>query len=137
MHQYREETMRPIFLSVFIFYSFSTFAFWNEVECDYREFSKIITVEIERPHSPQSPFKRMVINVKENNSQSQNFVYTVTSRRFGFNKIQYFGGGVNLIIDLWPDDFPQWGMPYSAELYNHNMMQQPPLNFECRFTSSF
>lgn len=100
-----------IFMLTFI--STSAFASINDFECDFQgENGEAIFVQVERSFGPG--MKRITVDVTSETT-ADNFDYFTTARLNNMNKIEYFGAGLDLVIDLWPDNRPQYGFNYSSE----------------------
>jgi hypothetical protein len=128
--------MKHVLALVLATLSLPTLAFINEVECEFRDSSQIIAVDVERPFPSNSVFKRMLVTVQNNNGQST-YNYSVTTRRFGgFNEIQYFAGGVRLTVDLWPDNIPRWGRYYRGTFQSMELGNQTLSGLDCRFPNA-
>jgi hypothetical protein len=128
--------MKNLLICALTLFSFSALAFINEVECEWRHNEKFITADVERPFPANSTFKRMLVNV-QNDNVAERFSYSVTSRRLnGFNEIQYLGGGVRLVVDLWPDNIPRWGRHYRGTLQSSDIQSSSISGFNCRFPNA-
>lgn len=114
-------------------FSFSSFAFFNELECDSSMSSSRISVEVEEPFPTGSTFRWTRVFVDNNT-----FTYNVTVRRSGgFNQIQYWGGGIRLEVDLWPDTNPQWGRTYRGSMTSSDVRDGASIPLSCRFPNAF
>lgn len=122
------------FLFMMIF-SISSFAAWNEVECMGKSDGKTIRVEIEQSFPNDSHFKRAELTITENGADV-NHSYTVSRRRFGFNRIDYTGAGLRLEVDLWPDQRPHWGMRYDGALLSSALGNKYIRGFSCQFPNA-
>lgn len=117
--------------------SLSSYASFNEVECEILTSGKDIRVEVEQPFPRTSITRQVRLTSVVNGAQSE-FNYIVTSRRSpGFNQIQYLGAGFRLEVDHWPDNFPRWGRTYrgtmnSSDLFNN----QTFTNLSCQFPNA-
>jgi hypothetical protein len=128
--------MKRLLICALALFSFSSLAFINEVECEWRQNEKFITADVERPFPANSAFKRMLVNVQNDNA-SETFSYSVTSRGLnGFNEIQYLGGAVRLVVDLWPDNIPRWGRVYRGTLQSTDIQNSSISGFDCRFPNA-
>lgn len=117
-------------------FSLTSFASWNEVECEGRFEGKFIRLEVEQSFPNDSYFKRAELTVEEDGSQIIHD-YTVSRRAFGFNRIQYASAGLRLEVDLWPDQRPRWGMRYRGELQSSVLGNRYIKNLNCRFPNAF
>jgi hypothetical protein len=116
--------------------SLSTMAFasFNDFECEFnaRDGEKV-RVEIERSFGGSQSKMNVIIGDFNSN---QRFDYWV-SRRFnrGFNELEFFGAGVRLEIDLWPDNVPRWGRTYRADFNSWDIDNNLSYyNINCRYT---
>lgn len=117
--------------------SSSVFAFINEVECTVKNGNQEVFLEIEQPFPTSSVFKRALMTVTQDGAEKE-FNYSVTSRRsMGFRSITYNGGGINLEIDLWPDNSPRWGRNYRSTLRSIDLQGPSISNVECNFPNAF
>lgn len=128
--------MKFTLLITMMIFSLSSFAAWNEVECEGRFDGKIIRMEIEQPFPNGSWLKRATLTVVENGSE-QFFDYTVSTWGAGFNRVQYSAPGVNLEIDFWPDQQPRWGGMYRGTLRNRDLSGSSFQMLNCRFPNAF
>jgi hypothetical protein len=128
--------MKSLLICFLLLFSISAFAFINEVECEWRKNGKFITADVEMPFPTSSTFKRMLVNA-QNDNNTERFYYSVTSRRMnGFNEIQYLGGRVRLIVDLWPDNIPRWGRIYRGTFQSIDLQNSAIPGFDCRFPNA-
>lgn len=120
-----------IFLLAFV--STSAFASFNDFECNFQgDNGERIVVEIERSHSPG--MKRINVTVTGNGSVDQ-FNYFASARLDNMNRIEYFGGGLDLEIDLWPDHRPQYGRNYRSEFRSFDVNNGRTFyNIYCQYT---
>jgi hypothetical protein len=128
--------MKMFFLTLVLSLSTSAFAqsAWTEVECTGKTDTTSIYFEVEQAFPTGSSFKRSVLRVTENGAE-KSFESTVISRFRPIQRLEYWGGGVRLEVDLWPDQRPRWGMTYQAtfrgpEVTGHQRMK-------CRFPNIF
>jgi hypothetical protein len=125
--------MKMIFTMLIMMSSVSSYAVWNELECDVQVDGKSIRVEVEESFPRGSYFKRAQLVVTENDVE-ETFDYTVSSRRSnGFNQIRYIGAGLDLEVDFWPDQRPQWGRTYRGTLRSAVFDNQSIQGLSCRF----
>jgi hypothetical protein len=72
------------------------------------------------------------------NGDERGFNYFVTSRGSNsFNRVTYFGSGLFLEIDLWPDNRPQWGRNYRSTLRATDIQNPEIQNVNCTFPNAF
>lgn len=126
--------LTAIFLALM---SFSAFASWNEVECEGKLGTKEVYLEIEQPFPQGSAFTRATLTVTEE-GQEKEFYYTVSARRSGgFRNIRYWGAGLDLDVDFWPDNAPRWGRNYRSTLRTSDVDNRASINVECRYPNAF
>jgi hypothetical protein len=110
--------MKLITTTLLVLFSYSSFAFRNEVECvGLTPSRQRILVEIERGLGPILDGAVTIYGARgENTRYTRHQIFQ--TRRFG-NRIQYFGDlNFNLEIDLWPDQAPRWGRTYRGVFNN-------------------
>lgn len=113
--------------------SFS-FAAFNDFECEFTtNDSQSVSIEIERQRG--AGLRRASVEV-DNDGTTDTFNYYVSSRYDrAFNEIRYFGGGMDLEIDLWPDTTPKWGRSYRAQFRSWDIGNNTNnYNILCRYT---
>ncbi len=129
--------MKLTLLIAMMIFSLSSFAAWNEVECDGRTDGKFLRMEVEQAFPNGSWFQRATLAVTENGAQ-QVFDYTVSSRGMGgFNRVLYSAPGVNLEVDFWPDQQPRWGRMYRGTLRSRDLGNSSFQTVSCRFPNAF
>ena len=130
--RHKGETMKIVGL-LFAFFSASTFAMINDFECNFEgQNGENVKVEVER--SLGQGFKRVNLSVESENEEDIYDYYT-TAQIDNMNRIQYWGGGMELEIDLWPNRRPQYGRIYrslfsSLDLNNGHRFY----NIYCQYT---
>ena len=113
-------------------FTLSTFAFagFNDFECEFNTRSGgSVMVEVEQSFGGGSSR----INVITDSDRRDYWV----SRRYnrGLNEIEFFGGGIRLEIDLWPDTVPRWGRTYRADFNSWDIDNNVSYyNINCRYT---
>ena len=122
-----------LLLITMIIFSKTLFASINDFECKLSgSQGEEILVEVER--SFNSSYRQINLNVFKQGQQN-NYRY-MTTARFDrvMNQIEFFGGGIDLRIDLWPDFRPQWGRFYLSELISFDLDNGRPFyNIHCQF----
>jgi hypothetical protein len=115
------------------FVSTSAFASINDFECRFNgENGEDILIEVERSYSPG--MKRVNVNVTGDNTYDQ-YNYFTNARLNQMNRIEYFGAGMDLEIDLWPDSRPRMGRMYSSEFRSFDVNNGRPFyNIYCQYT---
>lgn len=127
--------MKLIFTIGLMAFSLSSFAFWNEVECDGRVENKTVRIEVERAFPENAYFTRAELTISEAGGR-ESFDYNVTRRNYGFNKMEYSTAGFRLEVDYWPDHRPQWGRIYRGELLSSVLGNQYIRSLNCRFPNA-
>jgi hypothetical protein len=132
--------MKLMTLLMVILFPVIALANWHEVECSQiipEWNNQTLDISIDSPVSPNQRFKDMWVTLTGLNGTYRQIRYTVTNGRFqDFNRIQYQGGRVRLVVDLWPDQFPRWGRIYRASFYNPDLASQAIINIDCRFPNA-
>jgi hypothetical protein len=125
---------------VFIFLmvmSTLSFAAWNELECDGFAGDKAVRLEVEQPFPNGSYFRRAKLFVtKDGNEIVHN--YSLTPRiNPSFGRIEYWGGGLKIEVNIWPDQFPRWGWTYFGRLETAIIDNWSPYTLDCTFPNAF
>lgn len=121
-------TLFLVFLTSFVHAAF------NDFECELRTYDqKNVEINVESQFGSGMRTVRMLVS---SDNGVDTFNYYVTSRyNRGFNEIEYFGGGMRLEIDLWPDTAPRWGRSYRAEFSSMDLDSNSRYsNILCRYT---
>lgn len=121
-------------LMILLITSSFAMATFNDFECDFTTSDGMnVSVEIESQRG--AGMRRATIAVR-NNGEVDYYNYYVNSRyNRAFNEIRYFGGGMDLEIDLWPDAQPRWGRSYRADLRTWDLGNNSSnYNILCRYT---
>ena len=115
------------------FISTSAFASINDFECNFQaENGESVLLEVERSVSPG--MKRINVTVTSD-STTDRYNYFASARLSNMNRIEYFGGGMDLEIDLWPDSRPRFGRMYSSEFRSFDVNNGRPFyNIYCQYT---
>lgn len=127
--------MKFTLLIAMMIFSLSSFAAWNEVECEGRVDGKTVRMDVEQSFPNGSWLKRATLTVIENGAE-QVFDYTVSGRGY-FNRVQYSAPGVNLEVDFWPDQQPRWGRMYRGTLRSRDLAGSSFQTLTCRFPNAF
>lgn len=122
--------MKFTLLIAMMIFSLSSFAAWNEVECDGRAGGKTVRMEVEESFGG-SWLRRATLTVAENGAE-QVFDYTVSGRGY-LNRVQYSAPGVTLEVDFWPDQQPRWGRMYRGTLRSRDLADSSFQSLNCRF----
>lgn len=118
-------------------FSLTAAAAWNEVECEGRDASKFIRVEVEQAFPNGSYFKQAQVILTEAGAQNIKD-YTVFSRSWnGFNRIEYSAPGFRLEVDFWPDQAPRWGRMYRGTFQSDALGNMNYRSLTCRFPNAF
>lgn len=125
------------FLAIsFLIISLPSFASFNEVECTGKIGDKVISFEVEQAFPRYSTSRRANLIVEDNGSQlayDYNLMIVPSHR----NNIKYFGSGLTLDIDLWPDQSPRWGRNYRSELSSSDLGSSGFSRVNCTFPNVF
>ena len=127
--------MKFTLLIAMMVFSLSSFAAWNEVECEGRMDGKTVRMDVEQSFPNGSWLKRATLTVIENGAE-QVFDYTVSGRG-SFNRVQYSAPGVNLEVDFWPDQQPRWGRMYRGTLRSRDLAGSSFQTLSCFFPNAF
>jgi len=120
--------MKALLLSVLFLLSFSSFAF-VEVECE-KSSAPNLYLQIDEPFPSSSTFRWVRLQI-----ENQTSTHNVSLRpQVGFNRLRYWGGGMELEVDLWPDQRPTWGRSYRAE-FSSPVGNWRRIPVTCRFPS--
>lgn len=133
--QLPKEVMKLLII-MFSFFSVSAFAYFNEVECEGRSESKEFTLDVEQPFPYGSVFRRAQLTVTEDGAESgEDYTVSIQAMR-GFPRVRYYGAGLRLEVDFWPDQAPRWGRVYSGSLYS-SLLDGEVRNLQCRFPNAY
>lgn len=110
--------MKLLAILVTLLMSFSTMAYFNEVECNARNDGQELYLEVEQPFPSNSVFRRAVMTITKDGGRRTEYHNVSPRRSGGLNRIQYFGPGLRMEIDLWPDTYPRWGRTYRAQIWS-------------------
>lgn len=128
--------MKLITILSLLISSFSASAAWNEVECRGKLDGKTIRLNIEQSFPNDTHFKRAELIITESGADDTH-ILTVGRRSFGFNRLEYFGAGLRLDVDLWPDQHPRWGRNYDGTLLSSALGNKYIRGFRCQFPNAF
>lgn len=111
----------------------SAFAAINDFECRFSgENGEDVLVEVERSYSPGS--KRISVTVNTDSTVDE-YDYFTFARMNQMNRIEYSGAGMDLEIDLWPDQRPRYGRFYTSEFRSFDVSGGRTFyNVRCQFT---
>ena len=130
--------MKSLVLTFIMILSSSAFASFNEVECEVSTATSSLFLEVEQPFPTSSVFKRATLTSTDTSGVETYFNYTLTTRGSrGFNRLTYSGAGLNLEVDLWPDQRPQWGRNYRSTLRATDIGNNEIQNVNCIFPNAF
>ena len=127
--------MKTLILSLLLI-SFGAQAAINDFECEFtsNEDNQVL-IEVERSFNAGS--KRITVtqtNV-EDQEQDQFTYFTMARMDLNRNRIEYFGGGIDFEIDLWPDTRPRFGRRYRADFSSLDIdLGQTYFNITCQYT---
>lgn len=105
---------------------------FNEVECRGRIENKKIRFEIERPFPEHSFYKDAKLSITEEGNSTW-YDFKVTTQVIGLSRVLYRGNDVQLEIDFWPDQGPQWGRIYRGNLKSSYLGDRAVRNLSCNF----
>lgn len=117
--------------------SISAFASWNEVECSGKIDNKEIFVEVEQPFPAGSDFRNAIVNVTEDGNTTSTRTNVHLRRPTNFNTIRYWGGNLDLEVDIWPDRAPRWGRDYRGMARISSLSNQYIRGLNCRFPNAY
>lgn len=130
--------MKSVVLTFILVISSNAFASFNEVECEVKTATSELFLEVEQPFPANSVFKRATLTSTDANGVDTSFNYTLTTRGArGFNTLTYSGAGLNLEVNLWPDQRPQWGRIYRSTLRATEVGNSEIRNVDCTFPNVF
>jgi hypothetical protein len=125
-----------LLLAFFILFSNLSFAYINDIECESRfsDQNYDFRINVIRPMS-QGPWRQTEVQTfLKGQLIRTDFFHLTFFNNQGFNNIRFWGQGVDLEIDLWPDRVPQFGRYYSARFSNVTILSNKPFtNIDCRF----
>jgi len=114
-----------------------SFAAWNELECNGYVDGKEVRLEVEQAFPNGSYFRRAQLFVSQNGNEVVHS-YTVTPRvNPSFGRINYWGGGMRIEINIWPDQLPRWGWTYFGRLESDVLDNWKPNTLDCIFPNAF
>jgi hypothetical protein len=125
-------------LLAFLVSSMNAFAFNNDFECEARiDADNVLKVEVERTPFPRDQ-KEILVKVvnDDDNTVAMEESYWATARFDRMMKeIEYWGGGIDFSIRLWPDVRPQWGRTYFGNFQSFDVADGRYFsNMTCRYT---
>ena len=128
--------MKMSLIMVFLMFSLSALAAFNEVECTGATPGKVITLEIEQPFPADSAFKRGTLTITENGADTTSNFTVSTRVNGGFNEIRYWAGGLTLEVNFWPDQRPRWARKYDSKLRSSDLGNET-IKLTCEFPNAF
>jgi hypothetical protein len=125
-----------ILLTIVSLFSHLSFAYMNDIECESRftDQNYDFRINVVRPMSP-GPWRQTEVQTFLNGHLVRTDFFNLTFfNNQGFNNLRFWGQGVDLQIDLWPDRVPQFGRYYSARFSNVSILSNKPFtSIDCRF----
>jgi hypothetical protein len=114
-----------------------SFGAWNELECDGYAGNKAVRLEVERPFPNGSYFRRAQLFVTQDGKEIvTNFSLTPRVNPT-FGRIEYWGGGLKIEVNIWPDQYPRWGWTYFGRLETSVIDNWSPFTLDCMFPNAF
>lgn len=108
--------MKSLVIVLTFIISFSSFAYtWIECKSRYAQDDKYVVLEIDR-YTPSAPYTNMRIFGVDHGEQtySRTKMVSLITPSANFYEYRYFGSGVDLKIDTFPDQNPHAGNLYSG-----------------------
>lgn len=131
------ETMKTLFL-VLALLSTSAFASMNDFECEFSGVNgEQVKVEIERSRGPGTKRINVSVIARGDNGDLniEDYQYYTSARMGAMNRIEYWGSGMDLEIDLWPDRRPRFGRMYRSEFRSFDVNNGRTFyNIYCQYT---
>lgn len=122
--------MKLIFGMLLLIISSSSFAAWNEMECNGHLDGKEIKIEIEDSFR-ETYYKNAVLSLTEA-GETKSFKFRVAKRLYGpFNRLTYLAKDFHLKIDLRFDEWPQWRQWYKADFISGILGTQSIQELDC------
>jgi hypothetical protein len=124
--------MKALLISL-VLMSFTANASINDFECKFQgRQGEQVRVEVERAWG--SFGRDMNVSVTHEGAV-QEFRYFTNARLDNMrNRIEFFGAGVDLDIDLWPDQRPRFGRVYRAQFRSFDVNAGAFFNFiQCQY----
>jgi hypothetical protein len=124
--------MKFLLMTALFLITSTTYAAFNELECEGTSDNKNVIFEIEQFFPSSNVFKSAQLSVN-----GETFQYQVTFKNHGgFNQLNYQGSGLRLEVDLWPDSHPRWGSIYQATLSSPDLNHGTRLTLNCQFPNA-
>lgn len=117
--------------------SLTAFASWNEVECTGTYKNKEILVEVEQPFPSGSDFRRAQISVTEDGNTKVERTTVSLRRPTNYTTVRYWGAGLDLEVDTWPDRAPRWGRDYRGVVRSSIIDNTYIRGLNCNFPNAF
>ena len=124
--------MKLLLMTALFLITSTTYAAFNELECEGTSANKNVFLEIEQSFPSSNVFKSVQLSLDE-----ETFYYQVTlNTHSGFNQFNYQGSGLRLEVDLWPVSQPRWGSTYLATLSSPDLNHGSRLTLNCQFPNA-
>jgi hypothetical protein len=126
--------MKLSIIPCLLFLSLSSFAGWNEVECDGHDGLQTFKLEVELPFPSGTFYRNATLTIQENGRPDIIHEQTVAPRfNTGFNKIEYWSSDLWVEVDFWPDRRPQWGRTYFGAIKSLHLGNKYIQGLNCTF----
>lgn len=120
-----------------ILFSVSTYASWNEVECEGKVSDQKFRIEVDRD-LPGGPIFRPARLIVSRTDTEEIHDYSVTVRRpGGFNYFEYAAWGFRLNVDLSPHANPRFGYTYRGSLSSNILGEEYIRGIKCKFPNAY
>lgn len=127
--------MKALVLILSLTLSMTSFAAWNELECEGRTANgKEVRVEIEQPFPYGTYFKRATLILSDEGSE-KTYDFTVSTRVI-LNRVEYIAAGLKIDVNFWPDQRPRWGRVYLGTMLAGIFQNQYIQHLNCRFPNA-
>tara|TARA_B100001971_G_C18268036_1_gene596482 strand:+ start:52395 stop:52787 length:393 start_codon:yes stop_codon:yes gene_type:complete len=109
-------------------------AAFNDFECEFTtRDQKSVELNVESQFG--GGMRTVNMSVRDDDGTDTFRYYVSTRYDRSFKKIEYFGGGIRLEIDLWPDTNPRYGRTYRAQYSSWDLGSNSNyFNILCRYT---
>lgn len=125
--------MKVLLLTVTTLFSLTSFAAWNEVECEGRRNGQEIFFAVERAFPSNSLFRNAQLKVTEDGAQKVYDYRLTANNNRPLMRIEYFGSGARLEINYSPDRSPRTFWNYYGSLQSKDLRNPSIQRLNCRF----
>lgn len=129
--------MKISLLLAMMMFSLTSFAAWNEVECEGKINGKTFRVEVEQAFPQGSFYKDANLFITHNGAEESHDFKVTTRSIHGMSRVEYMGAGLRLEVDFWPDQRPRWGWNYRGTLLSSALGNQYIQGLSCSFPNAF